>query len=329
MSTRKYSGTRLLFAIGFESTGEREMSTQLFRIEESADAMGSTFSIVLYGDDQSCVEEAVKAAFGEVERVESILSIYRPDSEWNRVNRCAAQEAVRVSPEAFSLLARCLDYSRLSEGAFDVSVGPLLRAWGLVRGTGRVPGEAELGDALAVVGYRHVSLDPETGTVRFDSPGVEIDPGGIGKGYAVDRAVGILKEMGFKKALVAGAASSIYGLGAPPGEPRGWRVDIPDPTNPRRSAAQVFLKDLSLSTSGNYEKSFWAGDRVYSHIMDPRTGYPAQGVALVSVVAPRATDSEAWTKPCFILGREWAAKHIPPGFRAFICEDRTGGCRWL
>jgi thiamine biosynthesis lipoprotein len=305
------------------------MSTRLCRIEESADAMGSTFSIVLYGDDQSCMEKAVKASFSEVERIESVLSAYRPGSEWNRVNREAAKQSVRVSPEVFSLLARCLDYSRRSEGAFDISVGPLLRAWGLVRGTGRVPGASELAEARAGVGHRHVCIDPENSTVRFDRPGVEIDPGGIGKGYAVDRVVDVLKGMGFKKALVAGAASSLYGLGAPPGEPRGWRVDIPDPTNPRRSAAQAFLKDLSLSTSGSYEKSFWAGDRVYSHIIDPRTGYPAQGVVLVSVAAPLATDSEAWTKPCFILGRQWAAKHIPRGFRAFICEDRPGGCGWL
>jgi len=315
---------------GCDRTSEQEMGAGLHRIEESADAMGSTFSIVLYGDNRASMEEAVKAAFDEVGRLEGLLSSYRPASEWSEVNRHAAHQAVKVSPELFRLLACCLEYSRQSEGTFDISVGPLLRVWGLVRGTGSLPQQAELAAVLPKIGYRHVHLDPGARTVQFDSPGVEITSGGIGKGYAVDRAVDVLKERDFDTALVAGAGSSIYGLGAPPAEPRGWRIDIPDPGNPRQSAAEVFLKNMSVSTSGTYVRSFWAGERIYSHIMDPRNGYPAQGVALVSVIARRTLDSEAWTKPCFILGREWAARNKPRGFRVFICEDRVGGDRgWL
>ena len=306
------------------------MGTGLLRIEEYADAMGSTFSIILYGHNRVGMEEAVKSAFDEVGRIEGMLSGYRPDSEWSEVNRRAGQQAVRVSSELFRLLTCCLEYSRQSEGAFDITVGPLLRAWGFFKETGHLPEEAELTAALTRVGYRHVRLDPETQTVQYENAGMEINAGGIGKGYAVDRAVEILRSSGFETALVAGAGSSIYGLGAPPSESRGWRVDIPDPKNPRQPIERVFLKDMSISTSGNYEKSFWEGGRIYSHIMDPRTGYPAAGVALVSVVAPQALDSEAWTKPCFILGREWAVKHRPHGYRVFVCEDQPGGeCGWL
>jgi thiamine biosynthesis lipoprotein len=309
---------------------EQKMGTALVRIEQSADAMGSTFSIVLYGHDRAGMEEAVRSAFEEVGRIERMLSAYRPDSEWSRVNRLAARQAVKVSPELFRLLSSCLEFSRQSEGAFDISVGPLLRAWGFLGGVPHLPEDAELSAALPGVGFRHLRLAPGAQTVRFDNDGVEIYPGGIGKGYAVDRAVEILRASGFDTALVAGAGSSIYGLGAPPSEPRGWRVEIPDPKNPRQAVETVLLKDMSISTSGNYAKSFWERGRVFSHIMDPRTGYPAEGVALVSVVAPQALDSEAWTKPCFILGREWAAKHRPHGYRVFVCEDQPGGeCGWL
>ena len=158
---------------------------------------------------------------------------------------------------------------------------------------------------------------------------MELDPGGIGKGYAVDRMVEVLKQYGIRTALVSASGSSIYGLGAPPGE-KGWKVQIRDPKDESKSVAEVTLKDESMSTSGNYEKFFRAEGKIYSHIMDPRTGFPAQGMLSVSVVAPRTLDSEAWTKPFFINGREWAAKHKPAGLRVFFCEDRPEkSCAWL
>ena len=180
------------------------------------------------------------------------------------------------------------------------------------------------------VGYRHVHLDAQARTVWFDRPGVELDPGGIGKGYAVDRMVDVLKRNGVTTALVAGSASSIYGMGAPPGHPEGWAVDIRDPWQHSKTVAEVFLKDMSMSTSGSYEKFFRAEGRVYAHIMDPRTGYPAQGTVSVSVVAPRTIDSEAWAKPYFVNGRQWAERHKPRDFRVYFCQDRTDQpCAWL
>jgi thiamine biosynthesis lipoprotein len=141
--------------------------------------------------------------------------------------------------------------------------------------------------------------------------------------------IDVLKQYGIHTALVSASGSSIYGLGAPPGE-KGWRVLIRDPKDESKSVAEVYLKDESLSTSGNYEKFFRAEGRIYSHIMDPRTGWPAQGVLSVSVMAPRTLDSEAWTKPLFVNGRTWAAKHKPAGLRAFFCEDGPEQtCAWL
>ena len=276
------------------------------------------------------MEAAVDAALAESQRLDALLSNYRPESEWSVVNRTAAVRPVKVSAELFHLLAACQDYSRESEGAFDITVGPLMKTWGFYKDSGHLAPQAEVAAALHKVGYRHVHLDAAAQTVWFDTRGVEIDPGGIGKGYAVDRMVEILKQRGFDRALVAGSDSSIYGLGAPPDEPRGWEVSIRDPKNSRRAVAQVYLKDMSLSTSGSYEKFFQADGRTYSHIMDPRTGYPAQGTVSVSVVAPRTIDSEAWAKPYFVNGRQWTAAHRHADFRVFLCEDaKNTPCAWV
>jgi len=292
--------------------------------------MGSTYSIELYGYDRVSMEAAADAALDEARDLDDMLSNYRPDSEWSEVNRRAAEGPVKASPELFGLLSACVEYSRESEGAFDITVGPLMKVWGFYKGTGYLPHRAEVAAALTKTGYRHILLDAAAQTVRFDRLGVELDPGGIGKGYAGDRMVDVLRQKGVKTALVAGSVSSIYGMGAPPTEPRGWRVAIKDPQRPDRTVAEIFLKDMSLSTSGSYEKFFRAEGKTYSHIMDPRTGYPARGSSSVSVVAPRTIDSEAWAKPYFVNGRQWAARHKPKEFRVFFCEDRTEQpCAWL
>jgi FAD:protein FMN transferase len=310
----------------YPQTGTRQM----LRLEQSAEAMGSTYSIAVYGNDREQMAAAVEAAFDEARQLDSMLSNYKPDSEWSLVNREAAQHPVHVSAELFHLLAACQQYSRLSDGAFDISVGPLMKVWGFYKGTGHLPHQAEIAAAMQYVGYRHVHLDAAAQTVSFDRRGVELDPGGIGKGYAVDRMIEVLKHKGITTALVSASGSSIYGLGAPPDQPRGWPVQIRDPHNQRKSVAEVFLKNESMSTSGNYEKFFRAEGHVYSHIMDPRTGYPAPGMLSVSVITPRTIDSEAWAKPFFINGRRWAAQHHPTPFRALFCEDRTDQpCVWL
>ena len=318
-----------LLTVG-QASSPAQAGREILRLEQSAEAMGSAYSIAVYGYDREQMEAAVEAAFDEVRQLDSMFSNYKPDSEWSEVNREAARRPVHVSPELFQLLAACQEYSRQSEGAFDISVGPLMKVWGFYKGTGHLPHRAEVMAAMQSVGYRHVHLDAASQTVSFDRPGVELDPGGIGKGYAVDRMVDVLKRKSIAIALVAASGSSIYGLGAPPNEPRGWRITIRDPRNERATVAEAFLKNESMSTSGSYEKFFRAEGHVYSHIMDPRTGYPAPGMLSVSLITPRTIDSEAWAKPFFINGRQWAAQHNPQRFRAFFCEDRTEQpCAWL
>jgi thiamine biosynthesis lipoprotein len=300
------------------------------RFEKHDEAMGSTFSVVLYGHDRTKLEAAADAAFDEARRLDRMLSNYLPASEWSGVNRDAGFRPVKVSAELFELLSACLTYSEQSGGAFDITVGPLVKVWGFYKGEGLLPRPAEVTAALGHVGYRHVRLDPAARTVAFTHPGVELDPGGIGKGYAVDRMVNVLKRLGVDIALVSSSGSSIYGLGAPPTEPEGWRIPVRAPGDPNRSVAEVSLKNMSISTSGSYEKFFWAEGRTYSHILDPRTGRPAQGTSSVSVLAPRTIDSEAWAKPYFINGRAWTAARTPKNLRVFLCDDAPQQvCAWI
>ena len=312
--------SRLCFALAVTSLGA-STATSWMRVETSVPAMGGTFSIVAYGPDATVLRSAAEAAAEEARRLDQAMSNYVPSSEWSEINRDASRGPVKVSAEMFGLIADCLNYSQASEGAFDITVGPLMQVWGFYKGSGHLPHRAEVRTALARIGYRNVQLDASNHTVRFLRDGMNIDPGGIGKGYAVDRMADILKQYGVQSALISAARSSIYALGTPPGEP-GWRAQIRHPKDASRVATQVLLRDESMSTSGNYEKLFVAEGKLYSHIMDPRTGFPAQGMVQVSVITPRTIDSEAWTKPVYIQGRQWAANHLPKSFRAYVCEDR-------
>lgn len=298
------------------------LAAEPVRVERSLDSMGSTYTVVAYGENKFRLLAAVDEAFEEVRRLDHLLSNYRPGSEWSQVNRYAAERPVQVSEELYRLLSDCIEYSRASGGTFDITVGPLMKVWGFYKGSGRFPHRAEIRGALARVGYRNIVLDPVARTVAFRKAGVEMDPGGIGKGYAVDRMVEVLRSNGVESALISAGSSSIYALGSPP-EEKGWRISIRHPKDERKTVQDFYLKNESISTSGNYEKFFFARGKMYSHIMDPRTGYPADGVVSVSVVAPKTIDSEAWTKPFFIRGREWTAQNKPKGFRVFLCEDRS------
>ena len=319
----------LLCLVGAGLASADPEPVELLRLESSVQAMGSTYSVVLYGPNREQLESAAELAFAEAKRLDEELSNYKPESPWSQVNRFAADRPVMVPPELFELLAACLNYSKLSGGAFDITVGPLMRVWGFYKGSGHLPKPGEVKASLEHVGYRNILLDSRTQSVRFARKGVEMDPGGIGKGFAVDRMVDVLRKAGIKTALVSGSGSSIYGMGAPPGE-KGWPISIRDPRDETKTVQEIVLHDESLSTSGSYEKFFEADGKIYAHIMDPRTGFPARGMLSVSVITPLTIDSEAWCKPFFINGRAWAAQHKPERTRAFFCEDKAEQqCVWL
>jgi len=272
-------------------------------------SMACEYAIEAYGPDPAALPRIVDEAFDEVDRLDRLMSHYKSDSPVSRVNRAAAQHPVEVDRELFDFLAAAMRYNRESHGAFDVTVGPLIKAWGFFDGEGRVPSETELAAARRLVGGAHVTLNPASRTIAFDAAGVELDLGGIAKGYAVDRVVALLKQRQIAAALVSAGGSTIYALGAPPGRD-GWPVTIQDPVDSRKVAVTLELKDRALSIAGRSEKSFAAGGMIYSHIMDPRTGMPAQDVLSVVVLAPTGTEGDALDDAFFVLGAEGSREYL-------------------
>ena len=290
-------------------------------------SMGCAYAIVAYGGEQVALRRAVEGALDEVDRIDRLMSHYRPASPLSRVNREAGLGPVSADPELLGLVAEALRYSRESGGAFDVTVGPLMKAWGFFRGGGRVPGEAELDEVLGRVGWQHVLLDERAATIRFARPGLELDLGGIAKGYAVDRAVAVLVRAGVPAALISAGGSTLFGLGTPPGR-EGWEVEVEDPLHADRVAFRAVLKDQALSVSGGANKSFERDGVTYSHLMDPRRGRPVQGVLGAAVLAPSGAAGDALDNAFPVLGVEGARSYIGtlPGIEAFLfLSDGAGG----
>ena len=281
-------------------------------------AMGTTVEIYLYAPGSERAAELFEAAFEEIERVEAALSHYRPTSEISRINTAAARGSVITDPEVFGLIQQALDYSRRSGGAFDITVGPLVRAWGFFRDDGHYPSPDELSAARAKVGWQKVAADSAARSIRFLTPGIELDLGGIGKGFALDHAARILQRHGVTAALLGVGQSSYLALGAPP-DAEGWPVTVSCPSEPARALSTVRLRDRSLSTSGNDQKYFELDGQRYSHIIDPRTGQPTAGMMQVTVTALTATESDALSTALLVLGLERAADLI----------EETGGAAAL
>jgi thiamine biosynthesis lipoprotein len=264
-------------------------------------SMGSPYAIVAYAADAQALPGIVESAFDEVDRIDRLMSHYKADSPLSWLNREAANGPVAVEAELFDFIAESLRYGRESDGAFDITVGPLMKTWGFFRGEGRLPTDAELRDVQQRVGYEHVILDTARRTIRFARPGMELDLGGIAKGYAVDRVVAHLRARGVPAALVSAGGSTVYGLGAPPGR-RAWDVEIQDPLHSEKAALTVPLKDRALSVSGSSEKSFEVDGVRYAHIMDPRTARPVQGVISVAVLTSAGTAADALDNVLFVQG---------------------------
>jgi thiamine biosynthesis lipoprotein len=271
--------------------------------------MGTIFTVAVYGRDRTFLSEVVEQVFEEVDRLDEQMSNYKPESELSTINREAAGHPVIVEPGLFHLLEICVQRSEQTDGAFDITVGPLMKSWGFFRGRGRLPSSAEIAQVLKRVGYQHLKLDGARRTIRFDESGVEIDLGGIAKGYAVDRAVDILRANGITSALVSSGTSSIYALGSPPGA-QGWKITLRDPYDAHRAADVIHLRNYSLSTSGSYERFFEIEGKSYCHIMNPHTGWPVQGVLSAAVLAATGTDTDGRSAGCFVMGVDGTRKYL-------------------
>lgn len=266
-------------------------------------SMGTEFQVILAGSDAERLRTAGNDALDEVERLEERLSHYRPDSEICDLNLRAPYGPVLLEPSLFKLLSRALELSHATEGAFDPTAGALVRCWGFFRGRGSTPDPEAVGEALDRTGYHLVELNAAERTARFRREGVQLHLGAIGKGCAVDLAAAALRELRIESALIHGGTSTVYALGAPPGR-EGWDVGLCHPSDRGARLGVIRLRDRALSTSGDYEQFFEVGGRRFSHILDPRTGFPAQGTRSATVLAESAADTDALSTAAFVLGEE-------------------------
>ena len=264
-------------------------------------SMACLYAVVAYGEDRAALALLLEKALDEVDRIDRLMSHYRADSALSRLNRDAARGPVALDSELFDFIVTAIGYSADSGGAFDITVGPLMKAWGFFGGEGHLPAPGGLARARAVTGYTRLRIDTDQRTIEFDRPGVEIDLGGIAKGYAVDRAVQVLRRGGVTAALVSAGGSTVYGLGAPPGR-ADWEIEIQDPIAAGRMAFRIALRDRALSIAGTSERWFEADGVRYSHIMDPRTGRPALGVLSVVVVSDTGLEGDALDDALFVQG---------------------------
>ena len=275
-------------------------------------AMACEFSLTFPAGLRGAVEAGC-AALDEVERLERKLSVYLEDSELSRLNREAAGAPVTADAEVYHLLRWAARLSAATGGTFDAAGGALVKAWGFSGGPHRIPSASDLHTALAASGSRHVLFDDPRRAIRFDCPGLEFNLGGIGKGFAIDRALHLIRtRRRIRCALMQGGQSSIKGIGSPPGEPRGWTVALCHPLHPDRPVARIRLRDRALGTSGAANRFFVAQGRRYGHVLDPRTGWPARGLLGASALAGSATEADALSTAFFVMGVE--------GTRRF-CEE--------
>jgi len=289
----------------------------------SLHAMATRFELLLYGDEPVRLRAAGEQALQEIERLERQLSFYRPDSEISWINSRAAEAPVRIDPRVFHLLLRCANLTEKTRGAFDVTIGPLMRAWGFAGGSPRVAQPSELAAVRKAVGMKNVELCEEDFTIRFKRRGVELDLGGYGKGYAIERAIDILRENGVTSALLHGGTSSIFALGAPPLE-AGWKIALSAPLN-NGEKPTVELNNTGLSVSAAHGKWFNVDGCMYGHVLDPCTGAPARGALAAAVTGPSPSDCEALSTALLVLGHSWvpAMKLSFPGYQAFIASARS------
>jgi FAD:protein FMN transferase len=283
----------------------------------SREAMACLFEIVFdAGSYRHCTDVAV-AALDVVDALEGQLTVYRETSEVMQINRQAAIGRVRVERGLFELLKRAVTLSEATGGAFDVAAGALTKVWGFFRRQGAMPRADDIAAALAVSGTRHLLLHDEDSSVEFSKPTVELNLGAIGKGYALDKAADALALGGIDQFLIHGGNSSVLGRGE-----REWTVALRHPLKPDVRLAEFVLRDQALGTSGSGTQSFHHLGKRYGHIIDPRTGWPADQALSATVIAPTAEQADALSTAFYVLGLEGAAKYCAehPEISALLCQ---------
>jgi len=295
-STAALAAVALLCACGNGSSAAHLMA-------RTHPTMGSELTVTVWTADEDATAPAIDAVFAEFDRLDALLSVWKPGSDVLRINAAAGQQAVPVSAETCEVLTIARQVSEWTNGKFDVTFGALSEVWKFDHDRdNRVPTADEIAARLPFIDYRAVAIDAAAKTVFATRPGIRVHLGGIGKGYAVDRAVAILRQRGLHDFMVQ-AGGDLYVAGRPGDGP--WRLGIQDPRGaPNESFATIELRDATFSTSGDYERAFIQNGQRYHHILDPASGQPAREAVSVTTVSKRAVIADAVSKGVFILGPE-------------------------
>ncbi len=292
-------------------------------IKRAASVMGTDLEATFYGIDAKEADRAFKAVVAEFRRIDRELSEWKGNTYVSEINKNAGSAPVVVPPELFKIISAAMTVSGITDGAFDITWASLWGLWDFSPGSHKVPDPAEVKRRLKNVNYRDVALDAGKKSVMLKRPGMAMGLGGIAKGYAVDSAMSILDGMGIKNVIIkAGGDMRVQGSA---GE-KTWEIGIRHPRKKDKLLATVPLKDVSISTSGDYERFFMKDGVLYHHIIDPRTGYPARGCRSVTIVGPDTTTTDALSTAVFVMGPEKGLALVErlKGIEAIIV-DSTGG----
>jgi thiamine biosynthesis lipoprotein len=305
-----------------------------FTVSVRRRAMACDFEVQLAASRDDDSMQHVFAALDLVEEIEAQLTIYRDFSDVIHINRHAAIEPVVVESRLFALLQVAKRLHRDTGGALDITTSPLSDTWGFSRREGRLPTDEQIEAALLHVGMHHVKLDAAQQTISFLQSGMSINFNSLGKGYALDRCMDLFSEHGVDDILMQGGKSSVVVRGNQPGaEASGWRIGVRHPLRPHEQLAEIVLRDQALSTSGAGTQFFIRRGKRYGHILDPRTGRPAEGLYSATVIAPTATEAEGLSTAFYVLGPQHAGEYcaVRPEIRAVLVSpgDREGDVRLI
>jgi thiamine biosynthesis lipoprotein len=279
----------LLLPVSAAATPDEYAETRLL--------MGTTVEIKVEADHKTAAQKAVAGAFAEIARLEAIFSVYNPNSEISLLNKNGSGT---VSPEVIAMVQRARHFSELSGGAFDISVLPMIELWRQAKKNDKLPEAAEIAERLKVIGWQNIQVQAAQKRIAFAKPGMKLDFGGIVKGYAVDQAVSILKKEGIRTGMVnAGGDLRCFGS-------REWRIALQNPRDPNDFITILKVRNRAVTTSGDYERYFIVDHQKISHILNPRTGYPAELSISATIVTENATDADALATAAFVLGPEKA-----------------------
>lgn len=288
-----------------EQPGQASMASreETYLVRVGREAMACEFEILLNAGQYPRGTEIAIETLDRIDAFEEQLSFFRPASEISRLNRGAADDPVEVEPGLFGLLELAVRLHAETGGALDITAAALSDAWGFSRRQGKIPTEAELAEALANVGSDRLALDPEKQTIRFLAPGIRLNLGALGKGYALDCCATPMLDEGLRDFMIHGGQSSVLARGSTLRDPAGgWLVGVHHPLRHNQRLAEIRLRDRALATSGSEKQFFWHQGRRLSHILDPRTGWPAEGVLSATVLAPTAALAEGLSTAFFVMG---------------------------